>query len=392
MIDIIAYFIATSALVTFISSVLLLAFYTLLPEIKNKEKVTSPKVSVLVPFYNENCEILTKTLSMLEAQQYPYKLQVVLIDDGSTNNTLLAVKGWVSQSRKQDYIILQREKNGGRKGLALDYALNSGKLNGEVYIVVDSDTFINFNGIYELVKKLWSNDRYAAVCGFIMPEYNDKSSLISKLQYYEHISLLGATRAAQDRMGKVGVLAGAFVAHRASVVKEIGGWSEWLVEDIAWSWKALAANYHTGFAINAIATTQCPTTAGALFRQRRRWARGHLEAYKAILAVSKFNGVSFMPRLIFLMFRFLFPPLFILIPFVIYFGLWLVLAMLSINFILYCVLSSFAIKKQLHLNIKSAEIMKIPFYLAVLDVLTWIPNILGYSDEIFGKKQSWLTR
>lgn len=42
--------------------------------------------------------------------------------------------------------------------------------------------------------------------------------------------------------------AGAFVAHRASAVHDLGGWSEWLVEDIAWCWKALSRGYRSGYA------------------------------------------------------------------------------------------------------------------------------------------------
>lgn len=138
---------------------------------------------------------------------------------------------------------------------------------------MDSDTFIQPNGIIELVQKLWSHDKYAAVCGYITPS-NYKSSFVGLLQHYEHISFYGAIRTAQDKLGFVPVMAGAFVAHRASVVKELGGWSEWLVEDIAWCWKAISNQYKTGYAPKAKAKTQCPLDTKSLFKQRRRWARG----------------------------------------------------------------------------------------------------------------------
>lgn len=100
--------------------------------------------------------------------------------------------------------------------------LELGVATGDMYVVVDSDTYIEPNGIDELVTKLWSDEKYAAVCGYITPE-NHKESFIGKLQHYEHISFYGAIRAAQDKLGYVPVLAGAFVAHRASAVKKLGG-------------------------------------------------------------------------------------------------------------------------------------------------------------------------
>ena len=102
--------------------------------------------------------------------------------------------------RNQNYKLIKKPNNDGRKGFALDYVLNLGIPTGEVYVVVDSDTFIEETGIRELVKKLWSDERYAAVCGYITPN-NYQESFIGLLQHYEHISFYGAIRAAQDRLG-----------------------------------------------------------------------------------------------------------------------------------------------------------------------------------------------
>ncbi len=46
-----------------------------------------PSVSVFVPYYNEDSDVLLKTLSYLDNQEYPLLLEVLIIDDGSTNDS-----------------------------------------------------------------------------------------------------------------------------------------------------------------------------------------------------------------------------------------------------------------------------------------------------------------
>ncbi|WP_040431150.1 glycosyltransferase family 2 protein [Chitiniphilus shinanonensis] len=389
--EIITLLLTIPAAITCTVTLCLLLVYLRRPA-KNQQNDESPTVSVLVPFYNEDANVFLKALSLLDAQCYCLPLQVVLIDDGSTNDTPQQVKSWLMQPHRQRFQLLTRELNGGRKGYALDYALASGVLDGEVYVVVDSDTYIAEDGVHQLVKKLWSDSRYAAVCGFIAPE-NHHGSLIATLQHYEHIGFYGAIRAAQDQLGVVPVLAGAFVAHRASVVRQIGGWGDWLVEDISWCWKALAAHYRTGYAPNAVATTQCPRTYGALFRQRRRWARGRVEAFTTAWKMSWVKGLLFTPWFLFAALQFLFPPTLLMVPLLIGFKIWPPLVLNALILLLYLSFSViFARRHGKNLGVAGGKLKKIPLFTMMLEILTWVPNILGYGDEILGKRKNWLTR
>ena len=51
-------------------------------------------------------------------------------------------------------------------------------------------------------------------------------------------------------------------------------------EDIVLTWALIDHEYRVGYAENAFAFTNVPTTLGAYYRQRRRWARGLIEAFK----------------------------------------------------------------------------------------------------------------
>ncbi|MDN3685588.1 glycosyltransferase family 2 protein [Vibrio sinaloensis] len=343
-------------------------------------------------FYNENEEHLICALDKLNAQNYSSRIQVIVIDDGSTNHAITGVKEWIANTKvNHEFQVVERVVNGGRKGFALDHVLELGVATGDVYVVVDSDTYIDPNGIYELVTKLWSDEKkYAAVCGYITPD-NHKESFIGKLQHYEHISFFyGAIRAAQDKLGYVPVLAGAFVAHRASAVKKkLGGWSEWLVEDIAWCWKAISNGYRTGYAPKAKATTQCPTDAKGLFNQRRRWARGRVEAYTEAWKANWVAGLCASPWFLLTAAQYIFPSSIIFI--------WIYgfdgnlgsnrNRCCEYHNLLFLLVQSYINDFDLSSDLSNKQVLKAPIYSLLLETITWLPNLLGYSDEILGKKK-----
>ncbi|OBU37369.1 glycosyltransferase family 2 protein [Photobacterium phosphoreum] len=380
--------------ITLFTTIVLFVFYKY-GKGKGKEKENLnllSSVSIFVPYYNEEADILLRTLSYIENQTYPLLLEVLIIDDGSTNNSTKVIEQWLKAPRNQKYLLIKKKNNNGRKGFALDYALNLNIATGDTYVIVDSDTFIEPNGIKALVSKLWSDDRYAAVCGYITPS-NYKDNFIGLLQHYEHISFYGAIRAAQDKLGCVPVLAGAFVAHRASVVKDLGGWSEWLVEDIAWCWKAISNGYKTGYAPKAKASTQCPTDSKSLFNQRRRWARGRVEAYVVAWETHWFAGFCSTPWFVITALQYIFPSSMILLGVMVIFHIWIPLLLGGINMIFYLMLVHLYIKENnLQQELTTSQILKAPLFSLVLESITWLPNLLGYMDEILGKKKTWLTR
>ncbi|MGF1683883.1 glycosyltransferase family 2 protein [Photobacterium minamisatsumaniensis] len=390
MFDLIEFLLIATSAITLLTTIILFSSYKLKAESANS--ISTPSVSVFVPYYNEDPNLILSVLSFLEVQKYPHKLEVLLIDDGSTNGTTKEVEQWLTIERNQNYKLINKPINNGRKGFALDYVINLDIPTGEVYVVVDSDTFIEENGIQELVQKLWSDDRYAAVCGYITPN-NYQDSFIGLLQHYEHISFYGAIRAAQDRLGCVPVLAGAFVAHRASVVKELGGWSEWLVEDIAWCWKAISNRYKTGYAPRAKATTQCPMDAKSLFKQRRRWARGRVEAYVVAWKTHWVAGLCSTPWFIITAIQYIFPSSLILLFFMIVFNIWIPILLGVINMIFYLILArSYISDYELKTELSTIQMLKVPIFSMTLETITWLPNLIGYIDELSGKKKIWLTR
>jgi biofilm PGA synthesis N-glycosyltransferase PgaC len=76
------------------------------------------------------------------------------------------------------------------------------------------------------------------------------------------------------------VAQGAFSIYDKRVLQDLGGWPETVGEDIVLTWKILEAGYRVGHAENAVAFTRCPDTYLQFVRQRQRWSRGLIEAFK----------------------------------------------------------------------------------------------------------------
>ena len=101
------------------------------------------KVSVIVPVYN-SCEYIGATLDSIINQDFS-SFELIVIDDGSTDNSLEIIKEKLSKSTIS-YEIIHQENAG------VSCARNVGieKANGEYLVFVDSDDYITGNHLSEL--------------------------------------------------------------------------------------------------------------------------------------------------------------------------------------------------------------------------------------------------
>lgn len=384
-----------STFLLFLCTVFLVGLYlvrTLRPKPQASRMESYPFVSILVPFYNEPEASFLRTLEAIEAADYPGRLEVILIDDGSSNATPGMLRTWLETARDKTYVLVSLAQNSGAKGRALDAALPRLSPESDVVTVIDSDTVIMPHALRIAVEALYASPNHAAACGLIVPEGRDMSWL-HRLQFYEHVGALAIIRYVQSRVGVVNVVAGAFSLHKTAVIRELGGWGEWLVEDISWTWRALAHGYTIGYAPEAIAYTVCPSTLFGLFRQRRRWARGRLESFRVAWAISWSNTVKMLPWWLLWAQSALLPTLLLSIA-----GAWiyrspLLLDLAIANWLLMAVLNGVACVQARHrLQLRWFDIVLVSIYNTCIDTLLLPANIIGLVDELTGHRKSWLTR
>ena len=124
-------------------------------------------VDILVTTYNTNKKYLTEQLNSLINQTYK-NMQIVLVNDGSTDNSLdICLK----YQNEDDRIVIINKKNGG-----LSSARNEGikAANGDYLSFVDSDDFIDCRMIENLVHLLESTESDISCCNYDI--YNEKSN------------------------------------------------------------------------------------------------------------------------------------------------------------------------------------------------------------------------
>lgn len=351
-----------------------------------------PFVSILVPFYNEPPASFLRTLEAIENAEYPGRIEVLLVDDGSTNATPQALAQWLRQPREKHYRLVPLARNGGAKGLALDAALPQLAPESDVVTVIDSDTVILPCSLRRAVEALYASPRHAAACGLIVPDERHRSWL-HRLQFYEHVGALAAIRYVQSKIGVVNVVAGAFSLHRTAVIRELGGWGDWLVEDISWTWRAFAHGYSIAYAPDAIAYTICPTTLQGLFRQRRRWARGRLESFRVAWRISWARTMTMLPWWLLWAQSALVPTLLLLVAGALVYRSPSLLAVAGLNWLLMAALNFVSmIQARTRLGLRPLDLALVSVCNTVIDVLLLPANLIGLLDELRGGRKTWLTR
>ncbi len=152
---------------------------------KNK----NPLISVIVPIYNVE-KYLCKCIDSIISQTYN-NIEIVLVDDGSTDNSGEMADDYARKDRR---IIVIHKENGG-----LSSARNEGikRSKGEWLAFVDSDDYIDDNFINSLYNAVCNNNADMATCN-LRPFSNDGLHL-KKTPHFPHGCLSG-TDAVNDML------------------------------------------------------------------------------------------------------------------------------------------------------------------------------------------------
>ncbi len=125
------------------------------------------KTTLIVPMYNEEKRVLS-FLGLLSKFSKKHDLEVILVNDGSTDNTETIVKKYVNKNIK---LISYKENKG--KGYAVKKAVS--KANGKNIIWIDADDSFYLTDILKIQDKL---NNYDIVIG---NKYSNKRKLNFRL-------------------------------------------------------------------------------------------------------------------------------------------------------------------------------------------------------------------
>jgi len=245
-----------------------------------------PPVSVLIAAYNEE-KVISETLRALLSSSYTGEIEIVVVDDGSNDNTAQIVADMALSDQR---ISLIRQSNCG-KATALRNGFDS--VSHEIVVTLDADTQFEPDTIFELVTPLTA-PLVGAVSG--RARVGNPKTMVARFQSLEYTCGFNLDRRAYHQLNCITVVPGAVSALRKSAVMAAGGIStDTLAEDTDLTLSLHRSGFKVYYASRAVAWTEAPETIRAFSKQRFRWAFGTLQClwkHREMLFDSKFGALG----------------------------------------------------------------------------------------------------
>jgi cellulose synthase/poly-beta-1,6-N-acetylglucosamine synthase-like glycosyltransferase len=347
---VLAYFIAIGLfyLVLYISAALDMHQY--LREVraeKYREILSSeiaPSISMLVPAHNEQNSIKESVRALLTLA-YP-QLEIVVVDDGSTDETLSALMSAfdlvpirpsfdrliatehvnsIYRSRKFPNLVVASKENGG-KADSLNAALNIS--TSELVCAVDADTILDPDGLRRLVRPFLRSRNVVAAGATIrvangctvthgrLASERGPHRALAGIQAVEYLRAFLFGRPGWNRLGGNLLISGAFGLFRRQSLIETNGYAKTVGEDMELIIRLRRHAYETGqpgrveFVPDPVAWTETPTKIRELGRQRERWQRGFSDSlwrHRRVLLNPRYGALGLVVFPAFVLFEWMAP-------------------------------------------------------------------------------------
>lgn len=225
-------------------------------------------VTIIVPCYNEE-GTLRQTVDSLLNLDYPKdKIKVLLVDDGSKDNTYKLAKNY---EQKYSRVKALAKENGGKHtaiNLGLEYT------DTELVGCLDADSFTHPQALNNILPH-FEREEVMAVTPAIKVHYpRTISQLIQSAEYMFSIFI----RRTFSFMNALFVTPGPFSIFKTEIFREVGHFKPaHNTEDLEICMRIQSYKYKVGNAHTGIVYTNAPQTIKALFKQRVRWTYGFLK-------------------------------------------------------------------------------------------------------------------
>ena len=256
----------------------------LLNEEKTKITTKFPSVSILIPAYNEG-KTITKTIKSVLNLDYPKdKLEIIVINDSSTDNTADMVKKF-----KEVKLIYNKHRGAG-KASALNMGLKYA--NGELFAVIDADSEIEKYSLKNLISYFEDNKTGSVISSI---KIRNPKNIYHHIQRLEYI-LATFIRKLMSKIDTLHITPGVLSVYRTKLIKKLGGFDEKnITEDLEIALRLRANNYSVKMSPDSITYTRIPSDFKELWHQRIRWFRGFIYnnlKYKKMFMNKKYGAMG----------------------------------------------------------------------------------------------------
>jgi len=240
-----------------------------LPKRSLKKTRFHPKLSIILPAHNEE-KVIEETIDNIFSSDYPNEKEVIVVNDGSTDNTWDVVR---KMKRKYTQVRLLNLKHSG-KANALNAGIKHAKY--DTFVFLDADSSLTKNTLKELVQPL-ADEKVGIVSGIVRAKLTKNP--LTWFQDFEYL-LSSSWRYLCYVVNSTSVVPG-FAVVKKEAIEKIGGFSnDTLTEDFDIVLSLRKAGYKTVMTTSAVIYTNVPSSFKGLFSQRFRWGRGNLQVIR----------------------------------------------------------------------------------------------------------------
>lgn len=237
-----------------------------------------PSISVIIPVYNEG-QFVTKTIeSVLSSDYTKGRMQVIIVDDGSKDDT----KEWLKNIGKKQYLEIYTHNENKGKRIAIQTGISHSR--GDIIITVDSDTILDKKAVSEIIKPFLSDKSIGAVTGCVKA-YNHSRNWLTRIVSARYALSFDIFRASQSVFKSVMCCSGVLSAYKKEIFIEV--MPDWLSQeflgkkctygdDRALTNLILKKGYYTVYQRTAVAYTCIPENITKLFKMLNRWNKSYI--------------------------------------------------------------------------------------------------------------------
>ena len=246
-----------------------------------------PSVTILVPVFNEQTTVEKTILSLLDLNYPKDKLKIMVVDDGSKDNTWAVVQKYNNHPQ----ILLHQKENGG-KYTALNYGIENSTT--EMIGCLDADSFVDADALLHIIPYFKDRDVGAVTPSLKIQNPDNILGLVQNAEYSMGIfmrKLLGFLDAQY-------VTPGPFSIFRKEVFSKVGNYKHaHNTEDLEMALRLQEKHFKIVNAHKAIVYTVAPRTLYRLYKQRVRWTGGFIQNaidYRKMILNPKYGNLGML--------------------------------------------------------------------------------------------------
>jgi hyaluronan synthase len=362
--------------------------------VPSKREPEWPFVTVIMAALNEQ-DMVRQAIDSIFLSNYPKdRLEIVCINDGSTDLTLHYMKKARQKYGDRVKVVDFRKNQGKRRALYVGFK----KAKGDIVVSFDADSLLGKNALRNIVLPLLTDNNTAAVSGRV-GVLNEKENFLTRMLSVRYSVSFDFGRAYQSTYGTVVCCPGALTAFRREVVfplmpeflnQRFMGQACRHGEDRALTTLILRTGKYVKYQSNAVVYTTVPAKYGQMNKMYLRWTRSYVResVFQARFVFSHYRKTNrILPIIDFIFLNFLHPFHLFSLGIIVY--SFMVNPIFMVRHIAFLVISSFILSLYyLRTNKSMAFLYGIPYGLITAFLLWWIVPF----SVLTMKNQEWLTK